>query len=59
MLIQNIKEAGDYPVVIGGPQPTIAPEFTVNYTGADFAVFGEGELTIVELAGFLSAGRKD
>ena len=57
-LIQNIKEAGDCPVVIGGPQPTIVPEFTVNYTGADFAVFGEGELTIVELADFLSAGRK-
>ncbi|MDD5476676.1 MAG: radical SAM protein [Candidatus Omnitrophica bacterium] len=58
-LIQQIKEAGDYPIVIGGPQPTIAPEFTLRYTRSDFAVLGEGEQTIVELAAVLASGSKN
>ncbi|MDD5731015.1 MAG: radical SAM protein [Candidatus Omnitrophica bacterium] len=56
LTIGYIKEIGNIPVVIGGPQPTIVPEFTLQYTGADFAVVGEGEITIVELAAVLSAG---
>jgi radical SAM superfamily enzyme YgiQ (UPF0313 family) len=56
-LIQLVKEVSNIPVVIGGPQPTIVPEFTLRYTGSDFAVLGEGEKTIIELARAVNSGK--
>jgi len=57
-LVKSIKEVGDYPIVIGGPQPSIAPDFTLRYTGADFAVLGEGEKTIVDFVSSLELGKE-
>jgi len=48
-LIYHIKQISNIPVVIGGPQPTVEPIFTIKYTQADFAVIGEGERTLIEL----------
>jgi radical SAM superfamily enzyme YgiQ (UPF0313 family) len=48
-LITLINEVSDVPVVIGGPQVTIEPEFTLSYTRADYAVAGEGEQSMIEL----------
>jgi radical SAM superfamily enzyme YgiQ (UPF0313 family) len=60
-LIASIKnEIGDMPpVVIGGPQVTAAPTIVFEDLNADFAVFGEGEITLCELVKFLDEGRKD
>jgi radical SAM superfamily enzyme YgiQ (UPF0313 family) len=51
-IISYIKSIKDFPVVIGGPQVTIEPEFTKDYTGADFAVIGEGENFLDNLTPF-------
>jgi anaerobic magnesium-protoporphyrin IX monomethyl ester cyclase len=49
-------ERPDRPVVLGGPLVSSAPEVVLGNTAADFAVLGEGELTILELLDHL-AGR--
>ena len=36
-------------VVLGGVHPTAFPEMTLKETGADFAVIGEGEITLYEI----------
>jgi len=43
--------------VIGGHGPSPEPEFFLNKTGADAAVIGEGEVTVVELAEAISNKR--
>lgn len=48
-LVSLIKEISAIPVVLGGPQATIEPEFTLRYTNADFAIVGEGEEAILDL----------
>lgn len=56
-LINRIKAA--YPdklVVLGGEHVTSMPEFCMATSQADFVVMGEGEETIVELAGALERG---
>ena len=56
-LIELIK--GRYPeklVVVGGEHVTSMPEFCMATSQADFIVMGEGEETIVELAGALERG---
>lgn len=50
-----IKEGSDIPVVWGGVHPTLLPAQVLNDGGADIVVLGEGEETIVELAGALRA----
>lgn len=57
-LIRWIKEVRNIPVVIGGPQPTVEPLFTLKYTDADFAIIGEGEKTIIELIEVLQDRRQ-
>ena len=37
------------PIILGGVHVTALPELSLKECGADFAVIGEGELTIVEL----------
>jgi len=37
------------PIILGGVHVTILPEISLRECGADFAVIGEGELTILEL----------
>lgn len=41
----------DAKIVVGGPHPTALPETTLKETGADGVIIGEGERSIVELAG--------
>ncbi|MFH1905621.1 MAG: radical SAM protein [bacterium] len=49
-MIKTIKaQFRSLPVVIGGTQVTAAPEIVLRDLGADFAVIGEGEITILEL----------
>jgi len=43
------EEDGDRPVILGGPLVTSAPELIMLNTSADYAVIGEGELTLIEL----------
>jgi len=43
------SESPERPVVLGGPLVTSTPLVVMNATGADYAVLGEGELTIIEL----------
>lgn len=55
-LIQAIKKADSMkPVAVGGPHVTVLPESLLE-KGADFAVVGEGEKTMLELVECLSAG---
>jgi radical SAM superfamily enzyme YgiQ (UPF0313 family) len=55
-LIQAIKKANPRkPVVVGGPHVTVLPESLLE-KGADFAVVGEGERTMLELVDCLTAG---
>lgn len=57
-LIQALKRSGiSEPVVVGGPHITVMPESLLE-RGADFAVIGEGELTMRELVECL-AGNKN
>ncbi|MEI7435383.1 MAG: radical SAM protein [bacterium] len=57
-LVQAIKSAdGTPPVVVGGPHVTALPQ-TMLYSGADLAVIGEGEQTLLDLVEWLG-GNKD
>ena len=42
------RQAG-YKVVLGGPHPSAMPHQSLEETGADIAVIGEGEYTIVDI----------
>jgi radical SAM superfamily enzyme YgiQ (UPF0313 family) len=58
VLVEAIKAAdGTPPIVIGGPHVTALPEAMVR-SGADFAVVGEGEQTMLDLVEWLG-GSKD
>jgi len=47
------------PIIIGGTQVTAAPRKVLLDLGADFAIIGEGEITIAELAAMLEKGQKN
>jgi len=58
-MIKTIKEQfKSLPVVIGGTQVTTAPEIVLRDLGADFAVIGEGEITLLELVKTLEEGKE-
>jgi anaerobic magnesium-protoporphyrin IX monomethyl ester cyclase len=48
ILVARLKRLG-LPVILGGSHPTVLPEQSLNYTGADMTAIGEGELTIVQV----------
>jgi len=55
-LIQAMKQSGiSQPLVVGGPHVTAIPESMLEQ-GADYAVVGEGEVTMYELIECLAAG---
>ena len=54
-LVRRLKDAG-VKVAVGGPHVTVVPDKTREETGADFAIAGEGEVTISELAEQLEQG---
>ncbi len=53
-LIRSISPASR--IVLGGPHASGCPEETLQETGADFAVHGEGEKSLVELVRALDGG---
>lgn len=55
-ITEIVKTTTSRPVVIGGAHASSLPEHTVRFSGADFVVVGEGELTIKELVNTLAAG---
>jgi radical SAM superfamily enzyme YgiQ (UPF0313 family) len=55
--IELLNSAGrTFPIVIGGQMVSPTPEFSVNLTGADIGVIGEGEITLFKLAQALRQG---
>ncbi len=58
-IVKTIKKRfKNLPVVIGGTQVTAAPKEVLADLGADFAVVGEGEITLFELVGALEKKEK-
>lgn len=53
---QNNK---DIPIILGGPFVSSIPEVLMKCLSVDYAVAGEGELTILELMDALSSKKKD
>jgi len=47
------EEDSKRPVILGGPLVTSVPRLIMQNTLADFAVIGEGELTVIELLDFI------
>lgn len=46
----------EVPVVLGGSHPSFLPESSLEQTGADFVVMGEGEETLSELIRYIETG---
>jgi len=55
IMARRLKRHG-YPVILGGSHPTALPQQSLNYTSADMAAVGEGEVTLVRVLDAL-AGR--
>ena len=56
-IIKLLDDAGrNFPVVIGGQMVSPTPEFSVEVTGADIGVIGEGEIILYNLVKALRAG---
>jgi radical SAM superfamily enzyme YgiQ (UPF0313 family) len=55
VLTGKLKKLGKT-VILGGVHPTILPEEAVNDSGADFAVVGEGEVSMAELVRAIENG---
>lgn len=55
VMTQKIKELG-IPVILGGSHPTVLPEESIEYTGADYAVCGEGETASASLMEAMESG---
>ena len=47
-VLRKLKAEVDVPIIAGGIHSTLYPEAVLNY-GADIVMFGEGELTFVEV----------
>ena len=45
LLVGRLKSRG-LPIILGGSHPTVLPEQSIDYTGADMVAMGEGELTL-------------
>ena len=56
-LVARLKRQG-LPVVIGGPHATFVPQRTLEETGADYVVVGEGEEALLELVEALGEGAR-
>lgn len=48
-LAEDIKKILDIPIIVGGIHATIEPEDVLKCKAIDFAIIGEGEITITEL----------
>ena len=58
-IIKDIKKLSPQtPIILGGPHVTIALQEVLEYEEIDFAVYGEGEDTILELIRCIEEGRQ-
>ncbi|MDQ7785280.1 MAG: radical SAM protein [Desulfomonilaceae bacterium] len=55
-LVERLKPH-KLPVILGGSHPTVLPEQSIVYTGADMVVTGEGEQALVDVMDSLQEGR--
>ena len=53
-VIARLKRATGVPIVIGGPHPTATPDTALTELGADYALRGECDRTLVKLVDALS-----
>jgi radical SAM superfamily enzyme YgiQ (UPF0313 family) len=58
-MINEIKYHKDCRIVVGGPHVSATKAHVLEHTAADFAVKGEGELTLLELCHALNEGDSD
>lgn len=56
ILVDRMKRHG-LTVILGGSHPTVLPEQSIKYTGADMVAMGEGEQTLVTVMDALSSRR--
>ncbi len=49
-IIDRVKSRTDAPVMLGGAGLSVAPEAVLGFTGADYAIAGDGEWAIARLA---------
>lgn len=56
-IIDKIKECTTVPIILGGAAVSINPIEILKFTGCRYAVLGDGEKAIVELANKLLAGQ--
>lgn len=54
-VVETVKKHSDVPVVLGGAQASSLPEHSLRFTGADYVVIGEGEITAAELVSALGS----
>lgn len=53
-IIRKVKQLyPDIPIVVGGPHVSVSGKDVLEYGEIDFAIYGEGEITAVELFGLL------
>lgn len=57
-LSRKIKEKTKFPIIVGGPCPTVSPE-RINEKYIDYLCRGEGELGIRDLLQYLEGGPKN
>jgi anaerobic magnesium-protoporphyrin IX monomethyl ester cyclase len=53
LLVKRLKTF-QVPVILGGSHPTVLPEQSIRYSGADLVAIGEGELTLARVMDYLS-----
>jgi len=58
-LVALIREITQVPIVLGGPQPSVMPIYTLEKTKANYVVISEGDETIQEVAEQIEKGSKD
>lgn len=56
-LLQRIRALSDAPLVLGGAAVSVMPEQLLRFTGADWAIVGEGDTAFPQLLEALSEGR--
>lgn len=56
-LFQRIRALTDAPVVLGGAAISVMPEQLLRFSGADWAVVGEGDTAFPQLVNALAEGR--
>lgn len=55
-IMRTCKDAGNIPVIIGGPAVSVAPRQVMDFVGADYAVVGDGEEAFPALLRALETG---